>query len=218
MSLIKKLVIFYGGSGSGKTTLEERFLEYHGSKRAKRLVSITTRAKRSIADNGYIFCKDREEFLEHNPGAIIQIGNNADWLYGVCKKSFKLDCKIGIISVISAAYAEEIIDFAIYLGIKPQNITLVYVECSQDERYKRIKARGENEEAIKARFDFEDKYQDVVSSESVNVGRDGIDNMVEVNYFNAKYIVFPERVKAIVINSEKTDTREGEIDFDEFVS
>lgn len=154
---MKKLIVLYGPSASGKTSVEKELLRlYEG--RCKNLLSLTTRKPREGEVNGkdYIFCKDREEFFNHNPFARIQIGNDKNWLYGVNEDSIKSVDDIGIISIISADYVDAVLAGALRF-VYFEDIHLYFFTASNEVREKRLLQRGEDLERIRMRFDFEDK-------------------------------------------------------------
>lgn len=156
---MKKLVVLYGPSASGKTTVEKELLEVGNleNKIYENIVSLTTRKPREYEVNGkdYIFCKDRLDFIDHKPFAYIKIANNSDWLYGINKESFNKIQNIGVISVISADYVDDII-----IGAKDfisfDDVHLFFITADKEVRKQRLLERGESLDNIQTRFSFED--------------------------------------------------------------
>lgn len=142
------LTIILAETGAGKTTVESQL-------GLEPIVSTTTRKPRENEINGvhYHFVEP-QEFNENDMAALIQIGNNQNWKYGVSKSEL-INAKYDkIISIISSKYAKDLHDFAISIGIK---VNVLYLYVSKEERVNRISKRGESLESINARLDFEDK-------------------------------------------------------------
>lgn len=145
------LYILLASSGAGKSTVEAQL-------RITPIVSTTTRSMREGEINGihYHFIKP-EKFNFNDMAAMIQIGGNTEWKYGVSKLELMLALELNedrIISIISSKYAKDLSDYAKSIGI---NVKIIYLFVSREERINRLTKRGEGLESINARLDFEDK-------------------------------------------------------------
>lgn len=145
------LYILLANSGAGKSTVENQL-------GISPIISTTTRLMREGEINGihYHFIKP-ENFNINDMAAMIQIGSNTEWKYGVSKSELMLALDLNedrIISIISSKYAKDLSDYAKSIGI---NVKIIYLFVSKEERIGRLTKRGESLESVNARLDFEDK-------------------------------------------------------------
>lgn len=145
------LTILLANSGSGKTTVENQFF-------VTSIIPTTTRLPRKGEINGiHNYFVTPEEFNINDMAATIQIGDNTNWKYGISKAELMEMLSLGedrIISIISSKYAKDLADYAESIGIK---VSIIYLYVSKEERIKRLTLRGESQDSINARLDFEDK-------------------------------------------------------------
>lgn len=149
---MKKLKIIYALTGAGKTSLQKEVSSLPGH---ENVISITTREQREGETEGldYYF-KSINDFKIENMAAFIQIGSNVNWKYGVEKSEFDRIKDTGVFSIISAQYVKDLRDYALSIGVE---VEVIYLAVNRKIRMNRLLDRGEKQESIEARFDFEDK-------------------------------------------------------------
>ncbi len=149
---MKKLKIIYALSGAGKTSLQKEVSSLPGH---ENVISITTRDQREGEIEGidYYF-KSIKDFKPEQMAAFIQIGSNTNWKYGVEKSEFDRIKDTGVFSIISAQYVKDLRNYALSIGVE---VEVIYLYVNRKIRMNRLLERGEKQESIEARFDFEDK-------------------------------------------------------------
>lgn len=142
---MKKFTIIVGKSASGKTTLAN-YMVKHGYKKYK---TTTTRPMREnetkddynfVSENRFLNDLDKGKFIEYNTYNVVFDGKQQTWYYGTPIKNMLFDfSKYVIVLTLDGAIA-----FANHYG--KENCNIVYVDCSDDVRWQRAKARGSYQE------------------------------------------------------------------------
>lgn len=151
---MKNLIIIHARTAAGKTTLEKSLGLKGGN---ESVITSTTRNKREGEVHAVDYYFESISSFNDNSDIIssIQIGDNANWKYGVSRKEFDRISGTGVISIISAQYVKDTKEFAESIGV---NVQVIYLEASVECRTERLLSRGEKQDSINARLDFEDKY------------------------------------------------------------
>lgn len=141
----KKFTILIGKSASGKTTLAN-YMVKHGYKKYK---TTTTRPMREnetkddynfVSENKFLNNLDKGKFVEYNTYNVVFDGKQQTWYYGTPIKNMLFDfSKYVIVLTLNGA-----IEFVNYYG--KENCDIVYVDCSDNIRQQRAKARGSYQE------------------------------------------------------------------------
>lgn len=155
----KQIIVIVGPSGSGKTTIGEE-LSRHG---IPRLVTTTSRKPRKGEQNGvdYYFRDiselNVEDFIEQT------IYNHNQ--YGLTKEEVNtmLD-KHDIVHVSLDQSGAEAVSKAY-----PDEACVIFVSITEEEMARRMKKRGDSEEAIKARIDFCRKTNELTPPEMTDL-------------------------------------------------
>ena len=140
---MKNIYLIVAPSGTGKTTLVEKLARDHGFMQVE---SYTTRQPRYPGETGHIFVTD-EEFDQL--GEVFGYGEFDGARYGVTEaiiNSHDLYC-------IEPAGVRDLLKR--YKG--PKGVKVIGLTASYDERYARMKKRGDDPEAIKQRLIEDEK-------------------------------------------------------------
>ncbi len=145
----KNIYCIAGVSGSGKTTLVEGLEKEYG---LETVVSYTTRPKRSEDETGHIFITD-EEFNQLENICAYTVFNG--YQYGVTA-DFIDQCDTYVIDPAGIKFLRET-----YKGDK--NIVGIALLCSPEEVARRMKKRGDSDEAIASRITHDKKaFEDLL--------------------------------------------------------
>lgn len=177
------LVIILGRSASGKTTVVNNLVS---KGIGTNLVTYTTRKIRPSEVEGldYFFVTPSQfNTIEIIDTFVV----NENWKYGVSLEELKKD-KVQFFSVISPSYALSIAKNAKRHGIKTY---VIVFDISKEERLKRLKERGETEEAILQRFEIEKNEGEILpdnfSSFNLKVIKD---SSLSVNEISSEIDIF----------------------------
>lgn len=135
---MKNIYCIIGESGTGKTTVANTLESEYGLKNVQ---SYTTRPPRTLNESGHIFVSD-EEF--NRLGKLVAYTEYDGYRYGVTEDQIETND----IYVIDPDGAQELLEC--YNGFKGQR--LIRLKTDQVTRAKRMKARGDTEEAIYGRL------------------------------------------------------------------
>lgn len=135
---MNKIYLLIGESGAGKTTVVEKIKEMSN---LKSIDSYTTRPKRYDDEVGHIFITDKEFDNLQNICAYTEING---YRYAATSKQVD-ENDIYIIDVAGIDYFTEY-----YKGMK--DFRIIYLHCSETERARRMRLRGDSEKAIQNRL------------------------------------------------------------------
>ena len=169
------LVLLVGKSGCGKTTLEKYMVDELGFKSVK---SYTTRPKRTENEDTHLFVSEEEfEALENKVGYTKFNG------YQYCATKEQLDKST--VYIIDPAGVEYLLEH-----YTDRNLFIVYLDASKETCYKRMVARGDDEEAIKAReANDEEEFKDFAQNADIVINVDRSFDEIVNGFINIYRIV-----------------------------
>ncbi len=140
------MLILIGESGSGKTTILNKLVEL-GFEKA---INHTTRKPRENEENTkeYKFLSKEEFNKMWDNGELLQRAEFNNEYYGISTNSLKDN--VVCISIVDSV--KDIKSRAKELNINNVKIITIYVYVNEQERIKRMKARGDSDESIQTRL------------------------------------------------------------------
>lgn len=140
------MLILIGESGSGKTTILNKLVEL-GFEKA---INHTTRKPRENEENTkeYKFVSKEDFNKMWDNGELLQRAEFNNEYYGISTNSLKDN--VVCISIVDSV--KDIKNRAKELNINNVKIITIYVYVNEQERIKRMKARGDSDESIQTRL------------------------------------------------------------------
>lgn len=168
------MVILIGESGSGKTTILNKLVE----KGFNKAINHTTRSPRENEENTkeYKFITKDEFNKMWNDGKLLQRAEFNGEYYGISTDSLREN--VACISIVDSV--KDIKDRAKELNMNNIKIITIYIYVSEEERIKRMKARGDTEESIQTRIKL-DREKFVRAKEIADYTVENIDISETVN-------------------------------------
>lgn len=152
------MLVLVGKSGSGKTTIEEELIQKHGFKRA---ISHTTRPKREKDIDGYNYFfvtkEEMEKLRQEN-----KLAERIEYLgevYALTKEQCK-DDRVVVVAPDGLMQLKEKNDLDIFS---------IYIDVSEDVRYKRMINRGDSIENVEKRIKNDDSIFDGIAEKEVDI-------------------------------------------------
>ena len=149
---MKKLLVFVGEGGSGKTTLIAELVKRHPDK-FKKVVTCTSRLTRvgEVAGKDYHFLPT-EYFVDNSDLVLVKQTENGDY-YGTRKTDLMSDTHHLLLPLRLVGVRK-----LVYLGIV-DSIAIVHILITEDLKIERMRQRGDAEETIirRLQFDIADK-------------------------------------------------------------
>lgn len=143
------MLLIVGASASGKTEIAKLLVKHHGFTKC---VTTTTRPIRpGEVDTVDYYFLSKEAFLDLiNNDTLVEYNIYQDNYYGLQKKDVKKDSLV----ILEPNGANNLIK------LYDKDILVVLLKTSKDERVKRMKFRGDNDDSIKRRIQSDDELFD----------------------------------------------------------
>lgn len=156
----KTVLMIMGKSGSGKSTLEHDLVENYPDEFHK-VVSVTTRSPREGEVDGrdYHFVDDEEFNRLEQSGKLIQKTEFANNQYGSMKSEYTTDHRYSIL--VAVPISAKNFSYVLPIHFPDTQIMNILFNISEEQLWRNMRSRGDDEETIRDRLSKDTLDQDV---------------------------------------------------------